>query len=854
MNNQNKTYRYQGTRPFTKTDEDLFFGRDTDIEKLSQFIMLEKQVVLYGKSGLGKTSLLNAGVIPKLEREKYLVTTVRFGSHTPEKDYSPTDILRQNLMANLTYDNFLWTKLLQFSPDNFDKVSNFVKVAETLENLWYYCKSIQIQKPGQQAFLIVFDQFEELFTYPDKEVVRFKQAFSELLNIRVPQYVRTLIKEKGKDFLSRVETQLLYRSLNIKVVFSIRSDKMSFLNRLKDFFPEILQKTYELEPLSIEQAESAIIKPAQAGKQIFISPVFKYSDNVLSTILDFLSKQNEQKIEAFQLQIVCQYIENIIIESKVKVVTREHLGNIEAIYKNFYEKLIGKVPENEQNKAKNFIEEGLIFEEDQRRLSLYEGQVLKTYKITKEVLQQLVNTHLLRTEPNPSGGFSYELSHDSLVAPILKARKQRIAKEEKARAEVERQEELRRLQEEKEREERERQKVQVEKDRADKLLEKSQQLLRYLVPKNTPLIYKYFADKAAEELEYCRFEPAARYYLFAWLAFDLPDSLDADMKQKAETANQLAVLNANATEHYRNFRYKKAETGYRKILDHLPNNEIILKRIKYCQHPVFTKDNFVLIKGGTYTMGDSSYANNPKHKVTLTDFYLCKYETTNAEFAEFLNIYGSDRIKQGEYNDEYMLDFDRLGIQKEGKIWKQVSEQYANHPVVRVSWFGANEFCKFWNTQLPTEAQWEFAARSGGKNYKYSWGNDEPHGKNTKKFGNIADITLNRERPQFTDFEKEYDDGYAITSPVGSFEPNELNLFDMSGNVWEWCKDWYDDNFYKNSEGETNPVNLKTATSRVERGGSWRHPAVISQSAYRNCFDAPGFRDYFVGFRPCFVQ
>jgi len=432
MSNQTKTYRYPGTRPFTKDDASLFFGRDEDINNLSQFISLEKQVVLYGKSGLGKTSLLNAGIIPKLENDNYFISNVRFGAYASEKEYSPTDIIRQVLTIKTSYDNYLWNNLLQSSPEDVKTPTK--QEINILENLWYYCKSIQIEQPEQQAFLILFDQFEELFTYPEEQIVEFKKSFSELLNIKVPQYIRNLIKEKGKDFLSKEEMQLLYKNLNIKVVFSIRSDKVSLLNKLKDYFPEILQKTFELEPLTINQSKNAIINPSQLANKDFVSSSYTYSENVLNSILAFLSKQNNQKIEAFQLQIVCQFIENLVIDKQITVIQPEHIGDIETVYKDFYDNLIIKLPEKEQNNARIFIEEGLIFEEDERRLALYEGQIIKNYGISKNLLQNLVDTHLIRSEPNPSGGFIYELSHDTLVNPILKSKHNRVNESRKARA------------------------------------------------------------------------------------------------------------------------------------------------------------------------------------------------------------------------------------------------------------------------------------------------------------------------------------------------------------------------------------------------------------------------------------
>ena len=430
MSVQNKLFRYPGMRPFDNSYEELFFGRENDIKELIHRIHLEEQFVLYGKSGLGKTSLLNAGVIPPLERDGYFVFNVRFGSFSKEMNFTPTDILRQNISAHVIYDNFLWTKILRFSPENIDKIKNYNEVLEALEDPWYYCQSILIQQPEIKTFLFVFDQFEELFNFPDKQINEFGKAFSKLLNIKAPQQVRSLIKEKGKDLLSQEEIQLLLSPLNIKVIFSIRSDKMSALNKLKDYFPQILKKTHELEPLNIEQAKNAITKPAESTKYEFVSPVFKYADEAINNILQYLSKSKEEirekkNIESFQLQIICQHIENMVIKNKINLITTKDIGDIDKILRSFYDEKIKTFSKKERNNVKDLIEKGLIYAEDERRLNLFEGQILKTYNLSKEVLMQLVNSHLLRLVPNHSGDLVYELSHDTLVAPILKARKER---------------------------------------------------------------------------------------------------------------------------------------------------------------------------------------------------------------------------------------------------------------------------------------------------------------------------------------------------------------------------------------------------------------------------------------------
>jgi formylglycine-generating enzyme required for sulfatase activity len=176
---------------------------------------------------------------------------------------------------------------------------------------------------------------------------------------------------------------------------------------------------------------------------------------------------------------------------------------------------------------------------------------------------------------------------------------------------------------------------------------------------------------------------------------------------------------------------------------------------------------------------------------------------------------------------------------------KKVKGQDDNHPVVCISWNDAQAF-KEWlsrssgkSYRLPTEAEWEYAARSGGKSYKYSWGNGAPS-------GNIADKSLKR---RFSDLAiwDGYDDGYVYTAPVGRFQANNLGLYDMTGNVWEWCQDWYGEKYYSESPKD-NPQGPNSGTYRVLRGGSWCYFPRLVRAAYR-FWGGPGSRDFTSGFR-----
>ena len=148
-----------------------------------------------------------------------------------------------------------------------------------------------------------------------------------------------------------------------------------------------------------------------------------------------------------------------------------------------------------------------------------------------------------------------------------------------------------------------------------------------------------------------------------------------------------------------------------------------------------------------------------------------------------------------------------------------------NHPIVNVTWDDASAYAQWAGKRLPTEAEWEYAARGGrlSKGYTYSGGNDP---------GAVAWYDGNSGKQ---------------TQPVGEKSPNELGLYDMSGNVWEWCADLYDENYYRNSPKQ-DPTGPSSGQFRVLRGGSWNINDSYCRLTYRNWF-FPSLRGNNIGFR-----
>lgn len=435
-------YRYPGAKPFQTDQQDIFFGRIKDAETLFQLTGLERLVVLYSKSGLGKSSLINAGLIPRIQQQGQVTPVqIRFGAWMPGRSDTPILITAERI-AN--------------GPSQTDWLEKLVP-GDT--SLWRYAKSRQMGDSAFGNFLLIFDQFEELFTYPQEVIIEFKKQLSELIYTQIPQRYRDAIEERIGE-LGDEALEALHHPMNGQILLAIRSDRLHLLDRLSDYLPTILSNCYELGAMDAIQATTAIERPALAEGD-FASPPFRYEKAALGAILDFLTEKGAEKIESFQLQILCQSVEQNVIRQNLKLVGIGQLGDLEAIYENYYDDQIGSIEDpKEQQAARRLIEDELIFEDEERRLSLYEGIIV--HKIKPETLRQLVDHHLLRAEPSAQGGYTYELSHDTLVPPVLKSKARRKtveAQEADQKAQLAREAELASLRDKAQEERRKRQRA-----------------------------------------------------------------------------------------------------------------------------------------------------------------------------------------------------------------------------------------------------------------------------------------------------------------------------------------------------------------------------------------------------------
>lgn len=256
----------------------------------------------------------------------------------------------------------------------------------------------------------------------------------------------------------------------------------------------------------------------------------------------------------------------------------------------------------------------------------------------------------------------------------------------------------------------------------------------------------------------------------------------------------------------------------------------------------------LLIPAGEFQMGshDGSGDEKPVHTLYTDAFYMDKYEVTNAQYARFLNESRNVRDTHEKYGRKVRNSDRKILIYTDGNSPIEKVEDtfvlkagYENYPV-HVTWFGAAAYAHHYGKRLPTEAEWEKAARGGLAGKKYPWGDAEPDGTQC----NFADRnTSGGWLGEWSD--RNANDGYTGTAPVGCYTPNGYGLYDMAGNVWEWCSDWY--GYYPRSYVKS-PVGSDSGTRRVLRGGSWNNIPDHLRVTYRYS-RGPEDSTSYIGFR-----
>ena len=380
---------YVGPRPFEREDRDLFFGRDREIYDLLSLVFAHRVLLFYAQSGAGKTSLLNAGLIPLLEEERFEVLPLaRVGGPIPE------DIERKEI-PNLYVFNTLMSWAKEADPRRLAQMSlaDFLKERE--------------HPTDEEGFplprVVIFDQFEELFAF---------------------------YQERWRDregFFKQVRNAL-ENDPSLRAVFAIREDHIAQLDPYAPLFPEGLRTRFRLERLRKEAALLAVTGPLKYTRRSFAEGVAEeLVEDLLRIRVEIGAGQVMEVagefVEPVQLQVVCQSLWQDL-PPEVTVITREHLqafGDVNQALSSFYERAIETAARKsgvKERDLREWFERNLITPAGTRG-TVYRGRE-KTGGIPNAAVDVLEDLHLIRGEWR-AGARWYELTHDRFIEPIQRS-------------------------------------------------------------------------------------------------------------------------------------------------------------------------------------------------------------------------------------------------------------------------------------------------------------------------------------------------------------------------------------------------------------------------------------------------
>ncbi len=445
-------HRFPGIPFFREKDKDIFFGRWKEVENLITKILLNKTVVLHAASGIGKSSLIEAGLIPKLKKEYpgMMVVTVKFQgiikSGDKSKDHSGSgkcELIDQTL------------KRIKQKSDVFSEQPPYI--SELPDDLWYQAKLLQA---NGKSLLLIFDQFEDIQSYSVLQLEYFKDRLSRLFNSYIPedyydQFNKEIscISEDKQEEINR-NAALIRQPPDVRALFVIRSDQLGTMSLLANRFPDILKNDIYLLPLDRPSAREAISKPPQIeGNSLdppmtFTSGSFSFDDKTIDYILDHLADPNDDRIDPIEIQIICRTIEQKVetelkkkqepkedptgksSESEVHILEDEPVDGKWKIRKD-YEPEIDKTVTEFYNKSWVQVREKLkVPEEDFLNLKQQIiGQLIlkgkgkrplvpkEIFSEKEDIMAELCQYGLIRTEKN-EGIEYYRLCHDRFIEPL----------------------------------------------------------------------------------------------------------------------------------------------------------------------------------------------------------------------------------------------------------------------------------------------------------------------------------------------------------------------------------------------------------------------------------------------------
>ena len=408
-NEQSARSRYPGTRPFSDSADDCarFFGRTEEGEQLYLRVLSVLLVVQFGKSGLGKTSLLQASLFPRLRQKPFLPVIVRLN------------------VADETL-----TLAVAGSIQQACKMEGLEPTQGRTDGLWELLSTTTVWRDDLLLTpVLVFDQFEEVFTLRDA-------AFRADLAAELGALAAGIAPERLRSGRASVPEPFAARP-DVKIVISLREDYLGALQEFSAAIPSLFHERLRLEPLTEDAARKAITGPAQLmaepGEEPYWTPRFDFEPPALTSMIAYL-KGKSGDIEPFQLQLLCRHAEAIVCAKRstqndlIKLAPADLNGSkgFDSVLKNFYRDTLLKLDRSQRRRAEALCEVGLL-DTSGHRLMLEERQIHSEFGITMGALATLSQERLLRRERRLESAF-YEISHDRLAESILQSKRFRLPK------------------------------------------------------------------------------------------------------------------------------------------------------------------------------------------------------------------------------------------------------------------------------------------------------------------------------------------------------------------------------------------------------------------------------------------
>jgi formylglycine-generating enzyme required for sulfatase activity len=756
--------------------------------------MAHKLTVLYGASGVGKTSLIQAGVIPRLREDGYATFYVRSLE-------DPAQAIKVEALR--------LTRGPEIPRQALDKPQLDEKDRTTA--LHPFLRRVL---PPETRLVVFFDQFEEFF-------------------IRLGDRVR-------RAFIEELAACLEDDALEVRAVLSLRDDYFVRLDEFSARWPGVFDNRFRLRNLDEDKARLAIFLPAQ---QFGLS----YEDELLRQLLADLESGG---VEPAQLQIVCHRLYEDLVASgqwspegeqagTFTLAQYQRLGGTRAILAGYLDDVLEKLPEEEREPARGVLKSMVTGEETKAALSAREiaqDEIVRRLGLDEETVGRILaelRDHRVVRKLTLAEGESYELAHEVMVDKVWQWVTEEEARFKHARDML----------------------------RQDLNNYRNLGLLMPLDRLEIVNLYREEMSLSREELELLfRSALAAGCEVAYWrdradqagLLEKLEDEwlkeLVAPVSGDEQTvATAIAGLGAIGTSrlverlvqmveadfaegvvrdvlHLTTARQRRAVAALSKMT--CPEASAALDR--------WTPEGMVLIPAGPFVMGSTEYGDEgPVHQVWLDAFWMARHPVTNVEYAEF--------IEAGGYQERECwteAGWAWKGTQTEPREWDSLKDK-RDHPVRYLTWYESLAYARWQGAMLPSEAQWEKAARGGlqipnpqslipnpNPERRFPWGDDFDKSKcNTKESG-IED-----------------------TTPVGKYSPqgdSPYGVADMAGNVWEWTSSLFSSYPYRAEDGREDFE--ARGGRRVLRGGSFDYYEDVARCSSRyyivpvNVWDSCGCR------------